>query len=145
MAGDVPVALSADDVLRLNVWELPSPLRALTEAPAFVRGLLALIGAWLLRGVLGEIADGRPFASGVARRITGLVGVAVAAAFVPASAQTVASAVVLEHAGLADAPGIGPPALVVDLGACLLAAVLVVVAAVVRHGAELSRDTEGLV
>jgi hypothetical protein len=143
--GDAPVALALGDSPRLLVAELPAPLRGVTEAPALLSGVLALVGAWLLRGVLREVAAGRPFADGVAERVGGLAGVAVVAAFVPTAVESLASVLVLEHTGLADASGIGVTLLSVDLGSLLLAAVLVVVAAVVRHGGELARETEGLV
>lgn len=144
-SGDVPVGLTLGDAPRLHVAELPAPLRLLTEAPALLSGLLALVGAWLLRGVLREVAAGRPFADGVADRVTRLAGVTVVAALVPAALESLATVLVLEHTGLADASAIGFTILSVDVGPLLLAAVLVVVAAVVRQGAELARETEALV
>lgn len=139
------VSLLASDPLRLDVLELPAPLRVLTETPALVSGLLALVAAWLLHRVLLEIAAGRPFAPDVPQRLLGLALVAVAMSFVPDAFASAATVTVLEHTGLADSPDLHVTVFSLDLGMLLVAAILAVSASVFRHGGELARDTEGLV
>lgn len=141
----VGVWLAASDPLRLGVAELPAHLRVLTETPALVGGLLALVAAWLLRDVLREVVAGRPFAPLVPQRLLGLALVAAAFSFVPAAFRSASSVAVLEYTGLAAAPDLRVTAFSLDLGALLAAAILAIAASVFRHGGELARDTEGLV
>lgn len=140
------LSLVADAPVPLDVFELPAGLRLLTETAALVVGLLVFAGAWQLRRVLLDIADGHPFAPAMPRRLTLIATVMLAVAVVPQALDNVATVAVLERLDLAG-PGspLGFTILDINLGALLAAAVVAVIAQVFRHGAQLTADTEGLI
>jgi hypothetical protein len=130
--------------LALEVAELPAWLRALSELPWAVSGLATLVGAVVLRRVLLEIAAGRPFAPRNPARLRALAAVALFVAIVPGLLASLATVLTLEHLD-ASGPPLGFRILELPVSPFFLAAALLVVAEVFRHGQSLTDDVEGLV
>jgi hypothetical protein len=130
--------------LALEVAELPAWLRALTELPWAVSGIATLVGAIVLRRVLLEVAAGRPFAPGNPARLRVLAAVALVVALFPGMLSSLATVLTLEHLG-ASGPPLGFRILELSLSPFFLAATLLVVAEVFKHGQSLTDDVEGLV
>ena len=137
---------SSAGAVDLHVFELPAGLRALSEASTLAAGLLLAAGAVVLRRVLVDIADGRPFEVGVPRRIATLAVIVAALALVPLALDAAATSAVLDHAGLrGDTSPVRPAVLDLPVGMLLTAAVLGVLTRVFRHGQWLTDEVEGLV
>jgi hypothetical protein len=130
--------------LALEVAELPMWLRGLTELPWAVSGIATLIGAIVLRRVLLEIAAGRPFAARNPGRLRVLAAVALVVAIVPGVLGSLATVLTLEHLG-ASGPPLGFRIVELSVSPFFLAAALLVVAEVFKHGRSLTDDVEGLV
>lgn len=130
----------------IEVSELPAGLRMLTVASTLVAGLLLGAGSLILRRVLIDIADGRPFAPGIPARINVIALLTVALAIVPQVLDNVATVAVLEHVDLmGSGSGLGYNILELNLGVFVVAGLVIVVARVFQHGQRLSEDVEGLV
>jgi hypothetical protein len=132
--------------LRLQVEDVELWLRALAAAGGLLGLLLVAVGAWSLGLITADISAGRPFAPRVSRYLGVLAGLTLVGAFVPSSLDNLASTVVLETTGVADATDLfGMLVLDVNLGAVLLAVVIGVLDQAVRHGRRLTAEVEGLV
>lgn len=145
-AGRVARLGSASIDAGLVVDRLPPLLRVLAATPTLVAGIVTVVGAFVLRRVLAEVAAGRPFAARNPRRIGMLAGLALIAALLPGVIASGATVAVLDHLDVAgpDAP-FGFTILEVSAGPLVVAAVLGVVAHVFRYGQRLVDDVAGLV
>lgn len=144
--GIVTSGSDASVSMGLVVDDLPAWLRALTETPALVGALLIAGAAFLLRALLLDVAAGRPFANANVTRLRGIAAVVVAVAVVPSALSSGVTIAALEHL---DHDGAGSPfgftVLNLPLTPLVGAALLFLVAEVVRYGGQLVEDVEGLV
>jgi hypothetical protein len=132
--------------LALEVAQLPPWLRALTELPWAVSGIATLVGAIVLRKVLLEVAAGRPFAARNPNRLRILAAIALVVAVVPGQLASLATVLTLDHLDAAGpASPLGFQILELSVSPFFLAAALLVVAQVFKHGQALTDDIEGLV
>jgi hypothetical protein len=143
---DGVTASVADDSVHLDVPQVPTGLRLLTEASGVVTALAVGAGAWWLAGVLRTVAAGRPFDRRNSARLRGVAAaVLVGGAVTPALAD-LAGFAVLEHLDL-----VGPDSpfvltlLHVNFLPLLLTLVVLAAAEAFRRGAALADDVDGLV
>ena len=110
-----------------------------------ITGLCLLWGALVTRRLVLSISGGQPFQRGNPARVTQLAGLIVAATVAAGVLPYLASRLVLERLGLSGPTS--PLYAHFDIAAAplLVALFLLVFAQAFRRGAELAKDTEGLI
>ncbi len=135
---------TATDAPTLAAWDSTVAEQLLARGDDAVLGLTVGAGCLVLHRLLRNVAAGRPFAIGAARRMASLAGLVLVGGVVGPVLPHVAAAVVLARLGLDTGTGPFLPGLRLDLRSVLLAALLLVLAEAFRRGEQLTRDAEGL-
>jgi hypothetical protein len=110
-----------------------------------ITGLCLLWGALVTRRLVLSISGGQPFQRGNPARVTQLAGLIVAATVAAGVLPYLASRLVLERLGLSGPASPLYPHLAIAAAPLLAALFLLVFAQAFRRGAELAKDTEGLI
>ena len=119
--------------------------RVLARGDTVVVSLGVLLGAFLLRGLLMSIADGRPFEPGNPRRLAGIAGLVVVCGILGPALPDVAGIVVLDRLGIGGPAGPYGVSVSWPVIPLLFAPPLLALAEAFRRGAELADDVRGLV
>ena len=129
----------------LKSWGSTVTEQLLSRGASLITGLCLLWGALVTRRLVLSISGGQPFQRGNPARVTLLAGLIVAATVAAGVLPYLASRLVLERLGL-NGPASPLYAHLAIAGTPLLAALfLLVFAQAFRRGAELAKDTEGLI
>jgi hypothetical protein len=129
----------------LKSWGSTVTEQLLSRGASLITGLCLLWGALVTRRLVLSISGGQPFQRGNPARVTQLAGLIVAATVAAGVLPYLASRLVLGRLGLSG-PASPLYAHLAIAGAPLLVALfLLVFAQAFRRGAELAKDTEGLI
>lgn len=147
LSGSRPAGLypqAVDGRLSLAAWGSTRTEQVLSRADWLVTGLGLLAGAALLHPLLIDVASGRPFAQGNARRLTALAGVVAGTGTLAPLLPVEAARLVLTRTGLDSNPALTPGSGFTPVP-LLVGALVLVLAVAFRAGEQLTRDTDGLV
>lgn len=117
----------------------------LSRADKLVLGLCAVAGSLLLRRLLLDIGQGRPFQPRSAKRLSALAGLIAVGGIATDLLPHVATAFVLNRTGLSGGDGPFAWAVHIDGVPLLVSLLLLALAEAFRRGADLATDVDGLV
>ena len=129
----------------LNSWGSTITEQLLSRGAGLITGLCLLCGALVARKLVLSISSGQPFQRGNPARVTQLAGLIVAATVAAGVLPYLAAHLVLGRLGLSGPASPLYAHLAIAAAPLLAALFLVLVAQAFRRGAELAKDTEGLI